>query len=126
MTDTQSETSDEKKARGTALARRLFKGAGAGGTQLPQALADYTMAHVFGDVWHQDDLALEERSLVTCAMLVALNREAEQRLHFVAARNLGIPRSRIEGVITQAAHYAGWPCAVSAVRVLNEVWPAAE
>jgi len=54
---------------------------------------------------------------------VALNRRDEQKLHFVAARNLGIDRAELEAVITHAAFYAGWPCAVSASHVLNEVWP---
>lgn len=115
-------TDQDKKAKGTALAGRLFEGV-KGGTRMPERLTDYTMAHLFGDVWQGTDLALEERSLVTCAILVALNREAEQRLHFTGAKNLGIPRKTLEEMITHAAHYAGWPCAVSAIRVLNEVWP---
>ena len=44
------------------------------------------------------------------------------RLHFRGARNLGIERSKIEAMITHVAHYAGWPVAVSALRVLGEVW----
>ncbi len=91
---------------------------------MPKALADYTMEHLFGDVWQQDDLSLQERSLITCTILVALNRENEQHVHFVGARNLGIPRAKIEAMITHAAHYAGWPCAATASGVLNEVWPA--
>ncbi|NJN52358.1 MAG: gamma-carboxymuconolactone decarboxylase [Gammaproteobacteria bacterium] len=115
-------TTDDKHAKGLALARRLFEGA-KGGSRMPEKFTHYTMAHLFGDVWQGEDLALEERSLVTCTILVALNREAEQRLHFLGAKNLGIERSKMEGMITQAAHYAGWPCAASAFRVLNEVWP---
>ncbi|MGI9328628.1 MAG: carboxymuconolactone decarboxylase family protein [Pseudomonadales bacterium] len=114
----------EKVARGRELAEKLFAGASAGSGPMPKALRNYTMGHLFGDVWQQDDLPLEDRSLVTCTILVALNREAEQRLHFVAAKNLGIPRPRMEAMITQAAHYAGWPCAASANRVLNDVWPS--
>jgi 4-carboxymuconolactone decarboxylase len=119
-------SNDEKREQGRALARKLFEGAAAAGQggALPEALSDYTMTHLFGDVWQGDELALEERELITCTMLVALGREPELHLHFVAARNVGIPRTRIEGMITHAAHYAGWPVAVSASRVLNEVWPA--
>ena len=114
---------DEKREKGRALARKLFEGAAAAGKSgpLPAGLTEDTMTHLFGDVWQRDDLSFEERELVTSTILVALGREAEQHLHFVAARNLGIPRSKIEGMITQAAHYAGWPAAVSASRVLNEV-----
>ena len=114
---------DEKRNKGLELVRRLFAGVDVTGVKMPEKLAEYTMRHVFGDLWQQDGLSLQERSLVTCAMLVALNREAEQRLHFVGAKNLGIPRSAMEAMITHAAHYAGWPSAVGASRALSEVWP---
>jgi 4-carboxymuconolactone decarboxylase len=115
---------EEKRARGIALSRRLFAGAPRAPSAPPEAFSRYTLEHLFGDVWSQDDLALEERSLLTCCVLVALNRENEQRLHFLGAKNLGIPRAKLEGMITHVAHYAGWPCAATAHRVLNEVWPA--
>jgi 4-carboxymuconolactone decarboxylase len=85
-------------------------------------MARHTMTHLFGDVWQGGDLTLEERSLITCTVLVALGRENEQRLHFRGARNLGIERQKLEAVMTHVAHYAGWPVAVSALRVLAEVW----
>jgi 4-carboxymuconolactone decarboxylase len=106
--------------RGIAIVRRLF-GAAAGGTPPPADFARMTVEHVFGDVWSRPGLAIEERSLATCAVLVALAREGEQRLHFRGARNLGIPRAKLEELITHVAHYAGWPVAVSAFRVLDEV-----
>lgn len=114
---------EEKREKGIELTRRLFAGAAAGGVRMSRRFADITMRHLFGDVWQGDDLELAERSLLTCTILVALNREAEQRLHFVGARNLGVPREKLEAMITHAAHYAGWPCAASAFRVLGEVWP---
>jgi len=118
-----SETS-ERIEKGKALAAKLFAGVERRPTAvMPDKLRDYTMGHLFGDVWQGDDLALEERSLITCVTLVALNRTAEQRLHFIGARNVGVPRAKIEAMLTHVAHYAGWPCAASAVQVLNEVWP---
>lgn len=116
----------QKRDKGKALLRRLMENvpasAGIGG-RMPKKFVDYNLEHLFGDLWQGEDLELAERSLVTCTILVALNREAEQRIHFNAARNLGLPREKIEGMIIHAAHYAGWPCAASAFRVLNEVWP---
>lgn len=114
-------TDDERLARGRELAGRLFAGAPAG-RRLPAEMSRHTMAHLFGDVWQGEDLTLEERSLITCAVLVALGREAEQRLHFRGARNLGIERQKLEAMMTHVAHYAGWPVAVSALRVLGDVW----
>jgi 4-carboxymuconolactone decarboxylase len=107
-----------------ALVGRLL-GADAGRTTpMSDEFRRFTIEHLFGDVWQGEGLALEERSLVTCTVLVALAREHEQRLHFRGAKNLGIPRRKIEAMITHVAHYAGWPVAVTAFRVLDEVWPA--
>lgn len=116
--------SEEKRVRGRAMVEKLFAGVGGGGERMPKALWNYTIEHLFGDVWQQDDLTLQERSLVTCTISIALYRQNEQRMHFLAAKNLGIPREKIEAMITQTAHYAGWPCAVTASGVLEEVWPA--
>ena len=117
-------TGGERKQKGKALARKLLAGSKSGEIgRLPERFVRYTVEHVFGDVWQGDELTLEERELVTCSMLVVLNREAELRIHLNAARNVGLPRTRIEGMIIHAAHYAGWPVAVSAFRILNEVWP---
>lgn len=59
--------------------------------------------------------------MVTVAALIALGRESEQRIHFRGALKLGIPRAKIEEIITHLAHYGGWPIAVGAFRVLEEV-----
>ena len=117
--------SDDRKEKGKELARIILKGTERG-SRMPRKFSDYSLEHLFGDVWQGEDLSLEERSLITCTILVALNREAEQRIHFRAACNLGLPKERIEGMITHAAHYAGWPVAASAFRVLAEVWPEVE
>ena len=114
--------SKDRAALGRAMLERLSGKAGAVDS-MPDRLREYTLEHLFGDVWQGDALALEERSLVTCTILTALAREPEQRFHFAAARRLGIPRAKIVEMITHAAHYAGWPNAVGALRSLTEVWP---
>ena len=124
MTKSKEQRNDARREKGKALARKMLAGSDAKNVgAVPERFVRYTLEHVFGDVWQGDDLTLHERELVTCTMLVALNREAEMRIHFNAAHNLGLPRTRIEGMIIHAAQYAGWPCAASAFRILNEVWP---
>ncbi|MEO0463369.1 MAG: carboxymuconolactone decarboxylase family protein [Pseudomonadota bacterium] len=93
---------------------------------MPKEFVEYTVGHLFGEVWQNPAISIEERSLLTCTILVALNRENEQRLHFSGARNLGIERAKLEAAITHTAHYSGWPSAVSAFGVLEEVWPKEE
>ena len=121
---------EEKREKGIEFFKKLVEGqerpAKSVRAAMPEKFTQYTMEHLFGDVWQGEELPLELRSLITCTILVALNREAEQRIHFPGARNLGVEREQLEAMITHAAHYAGWPCAASAFRVLNEVWPAEE
>lgn len=112
---------EERLIRGLGLAGKLFAGL-EGSPPLPTELSNHTFGHLFGDVWQGPDLELTERSLITCTVLVALARENEQRLHFRAARNLGIERAKLEAMISHVAHYAGWPVAVGAARVLDAVW----
>lgn len=123
MTDGAVPSEEARKTAGRELAGRLFAGAPPG-RPLPPTMRRYTMSHLFGDVWQGEDLGLEQRSLITCATLVALGREAELRLHFRGARNLGIDRAQLEAMVIHVAHYAGWPTGATGLRVLDEVWDA--
>jgi 4-carboxymuconolactone decarboxylase len=114
-------TDEERLAAGRALMGKLFTGAPRG-RPLPAEMMRHTTTHLFGDVWQGDELSLQERSMATLAVLTTLGREAEQRVHFRGARNLGIAREKLEGLLVHVAHYAGWPAAVSALRNLDEVW----
>ena len=114
---------DPRRTKALTLLDTLFAGVDTDSVKMPAQLSAYTIDHVFGDLWQHEGLSLQQRSLVTCTVLVALNREHEQVLHFQGARNLGIERSTLEAMITHVAHYAGWPNAVTASRGLNEVWP---
>ncbi|MEL7536492.1 MAG: carboxymuconolactone decarboxylase family protein [Pseudomonadota bacterium] len=113
---------DQRWEKGTELLDTLF-GRKPEDLPWPARFTEYTIAHLFGDVWQRGSLDMQERSFATCAVLVALGREAEQRSHFKGARNLGIPREKLVDLITHVAHYGGWPVAVSAMRNLNDVWP---
>ena len=113
---------NEKFEKGRKLIGKLWPQA-AGGTKMSDEFVRHTVEHLFGDVWQNDALELSQRSLMTCAVLTALNREEEMKLHFQGAKNLGIERSAMEAMVTHVAHYAGWPNAMTGWRVLQEVWP---
>ncbi len=119
MTEERSDA--ERFEAGRELAARLFAGAPRQ-RRLPLEMVRHTTGHLFGDVWQDDRLELEQRSLVTCALLAALGREAELALHVRGARNLGVSRDTLEAVLIHVAHYAGWPAGVSGLRVLDQVW----
>ena len=84
------------------------------------------MAHIvdalYGNIWSRDELiSLPERSLITVAVLVALNRENELKIHLRGALNLGVSKDKIEEMILHVAHYSGFPTGVSANQILNDI-----
>ena len=84
------------------------------------------MAHIidalYGSIWSRDDIiSLPERSLITVAVLVALNRENELKIHIRGALNLGVSKEKIEEMILHVAHYSGFPTGVSANQILNDI-----
>jgi len=108
---------------GVEILQKLFGAAPRAGA-LPEAFMDITVEHLFGRVWARPGLALQERSMITLAALTVLGRENELRTHLRGAANLGIPREKVEEIMIHLAHYGGWPCAVSALRVVKEVFEA--
>ena len=76
---------------------------------------------LFGDVWEQPELSKRDRSLVTCSVLAALYRTPELKGHLQRALDNGVTREELFGMITHIAFYSGWPTAVNAGRVLQEV-----
>jgi 4-carboxymuconolactone decarboxylase len=109
--------------RGSAIVSKLFGSAG-GRTTLSADFRKITVEHLFGDIWSRPGLELQERSMITLTTLFVLGREAELRVHLRGARNLGIPRAKIEEMLIHLAHYGGWPVAASGFRVLDEVFAA--
>ncbi|MGB1879463.1 MAG: carboxymuconolactone decarboxylase family protein [Gammaproteobacteria bacterium] len=79
---------------------------------------------LFGDVWEQPELSKRDRSLVTVAVLTALYRTDELKLHMQRALDNGVTEDELKGLITHLAFYAGWPTAVNAGRVAAEVFQA--
>ena len=75
---------------------------------------------LFGDVWERPELSKRDRSLVTVAALVALNRPDQLRFHLGRALENGVTKEELVEAITHLAFYSGWPCAVTAMAVAKE------
>jgi 4-carboxymuconolactone decarboxylase len=75
---------------------------------------DLITRYAWGEIWTRPGLPRHTRSLLTLAMMVALNREGEFRMHVRAAFNNGVTRAEIEEVLLQTAIYCGLPAANSA------------
>jgi 4-carboxymuconolactone decarboxylase len=85
-------------------------------------LAELTDNVLFGDVWERPGLAKRDRSLITVAALIALNRPDQMRSHIALARRNGVTETEIVETITQLAFYTGWPNAITAVAVARDVF----
>jgi len=88
-------------------------------------LVDLTDRVLFGDVWERPELSKRDRSLVTVAALVALNRPDQLRFHLSRAVENGVRKEELIEVITHLAFYAGWPNAMSAIMTAKEVFSKA-
>jgi len=75
---------------------------------------------LFGDVWERSELSKRDRSLVTVAALVALNRPEQLRFHLARALENGVKKEELIEAITHLAFYSGWPCAVTAMAIAKE------
>ncbi len=75
----------------------------------------------WGDVWGSPELPRKTRSLINLAMISALNRPHELRLHVRGALRNGVTKDEIRGVLTQVAVYCGFPAALDSFRVAREV-----
>lgn len=85
---------------------------------------DLITRYAWGEIWSRPGLPRATRSLLTIAMLVALNREEELRMHLRAALKNGVTRDEIREALLQSAIYCGVPAANSAFRVAQEVFAA--
>lgn len=85
-------------------------------------LAELTDDVLYGDVWERLELSKRDRSLVTVAALIALNRPEQLRSHLMMARENGVTQEEMVETITHLAFYCGWPNAVNAIKVAKEAF----
>jgi len=84
-------------------------------------LVELTEDVLFGDVWERPQLSKRDRSLITCAALVATGKTEQMSFHFPRAIENGVTRDEIVELITHLAFYAGWPSAMSAMGRAKEM-----
>jgi 4-carboxymuconolactone decarboxylase len=78
--------------------------------------------YCWGDVWNRPGLERRTRSFLNLAMITALNRPHELKLHVRGAINNGLTKAEIKEVFLQAAIYCGVPAAIDSFRVAKEVF----
>jgi 4-carboxymuconolactone decarboxylase len=85
-------------------------------------LAQLTDDVLFGDVWERAELSPRDRSLITVAALIANGNTEQLPGHLNRAKQNGLSETELAEVIIHLAFYAGWPRAMSAVKVARSVF----
>ena len=116
----------EKYERGLAVRRDVL-----GAAYVDRALADaddfsrpmqeLVTEYCWGEIWTQPELPRKTRSLINIAMISALNRPHELKLHVRGALRNGCSKEEIRAVLMQVAIYCGVPAAIDGLRVAREV-----
>jgi 4-carboxymuconolactone decarboxylase len=91
-------------------------------TEVTDEFQNLITRYAWGEIWTREGLPRHTRSLLTIAMMVALNRSEELALHLRAARNNGVTRDEIKEVLLQTAIYCGVPAANSAFHLADMIF----
>ena len=91
-------------------------------TEVTEEFQNFITRYAWGEIWTREGLPRHTRSLLTIAMMVALNRSEELALHLRAARNNGVTREQVKEVLLQTAIYCGVPAANSAFHLADKVF----
>jgi len=123
---TESETQQALFERGLALRRHVL------GAQYVDesmrksddfmgAFQDITTKWCWGYAWGREGLSMKTRSMLNLAMLTALNRPGEIRLHVKGALTNGVTVDEIKEILLQATVYCGIPAGLDAFKVAHQV-----
>ena len=87
-----------------------------------QDFQNFISRFAWGEVWSREGLPRHTRSLVTIAILLALGREDELRMHLRACFNNGVTKDELKELILHSSLYAGLPAANAAMHMAEDVF----
>lgn len=99
---------NRKEVLGAAYVENSLRNA----DEFTMAMQEHTTQYCWGDIWNRPGLDRRTRSLLNLAMLTALNRPHELKLHLRGALNNGVTKDEIREVFLQTAIYCGVPAAL--------------
>jgi 4-carboxymuconolactone decarboxylase len=127
MTPKQDMNDRERHQAGTKVRREVLGNAHVdkaekNKTALTEPFQDFITRYAWGEIWSRPGLPRNTRSLITLAMMIALNRSDEFRMHVRAALNNKVTREEIQELLLQSAIYCGVPAANTAFHIAQEVF----
>ncbi len=111
--------------RGLALRRHMFGPGGAekqieAATDFTRPLQEIVTRSCFGELWHRPHLDLKTRSMLTIAMLAALGKPNQVKVHVKGAIANGVSPEEIREILLHAMTYGGLPAAVDSFAAAAE------
>ena len=111
-----------KAVLGEDYVTRSFESADDFNRPMQELVTEYCWGHV----WGREGLPRKTRSIINLAMISALNRPHELKMHIKGALNKGLSKDEIREVFLQVAIYCGVPAAVDSFRIAREVFEEAD
>jgi 4-carboxymuconolactone decarboxylase len=108
--------------RKSVLGREYVEKSLASADDFNRPMQELVTEYCWGAVWGREGLSKKMRSMLNLAMLSALNRPHELRLHLRGALTNGVTREEIREVLMQVAIYCGVPAGIDAFRTAREVF----
>lgn len=91
-------------------------------TEFTRDFQELITRYAWGAIWTRPGLERKTRSMLTIAMMAALGRWDELKLHIRATRNTGVTREEVKEILMQVAVYAGVPAANTAFHLAADVY----
>ena len=108
--------------RRAVLGRDYVDGAIAAADDFNRPMQELVTEYCWGKIWGRPGLDRRTRSFLNLAMITALNRPHELKLHVKGAIRNGVSKAEIAEVFLQAAVYCGVPAAIDSFRVAREAF----
>jgi 4-carboxymuconolactone decarboxylase len=106
--------------RKAVLGAEFVENAIASADDFNRPLQELVTEYCWGACWTREGLSKKERSMLNLAMLTALNRPHELKMHVKGALRNGLTKDQIREVLIQTAIYCGVPAAVDSFRNARE------
>jgi 4-carboxymuconolactone decarboxylase len=112
--------------RKSVLGKEFVEKSFASADEFNMPMQELTTEYCWGAVWGRDGLPKKTRSMLNLAMLSALNRPHELKMHIKGALTNGVTKDEIREVLLQVAIYCGIPAGVDSFRIARETFAELE
>ncbi|MEI2416480.1 carboxymuconolactone decarboxylase family protein [Orrella sp. JC864] len=109
-----------EEIRREVLGEEYVRNSAANTDAFSEPMRSFAIRNLWGEVWDRPGLDRRSRSLINLAMLAAMDRPAELKIHLRGALNNGVTRQEIAEVFLQVALYCGVPAGSEATRTAKQ------